>query len=197
MRPRRIVVASQNPDKVREVEAVLQSVVPGIEIVRGLIWPEIEETEETLEGNAILKAEAVMRHTGLAALADDTGLEVAALGGKPGVRTARFAGPEATYEDNVSHLLEMLSDEPVRDAAFRTVVALVDPKGKRVVAHGELGGRIVHVARGEGGFGYDSVFEVDGRTLAEISKPEKNAKSHRALALRSLIGQVWGAPPRF
>lgn len=193
MKPSRIVIASQNPDKVREVESVIAFVAPWVEIVRGLEWPEVEETEATLQGNALLKARAVVKATGIAALADDTGLEVRALGGAPGVRTARFAGPEATYRDNVSHLLKVLAGHDDRAATFRTAVALVDEMGSVVTVEGRLEGRIAETPRGDGGFGYDPVFEVDGRTLAEISEEEKNHMSHRARALRVLAEEVWGA----
>ena len=193
MKPSRIVVASQNPDKVREVESVIAFVAPWVEIVRGLEWPEVEETEATLQGNALLKARAVVKATGIAALADDTGLEVRALGGAPGVRTARFAGPEATYQDNVSRLLNVLAGHDDRAATFRTAVALVDEEGSVVTVEGRLEGRIAETPRGDGGFGYDPVFEVDGRTLAEISEEEKNHMSHRARALRVLAEEVWGA----
>jgi XTP/dITP diphosphohydrolase len=191
--PARIVVASQNPDKIREVDAVISSAVPGVEIVRGLQWPEVEETETTLEGNALLKARAVFASTGIASLADDTGLEVDALGGEPGVRTARFAGSDATYEDNVAHLLERMRGVTDRSATFRTVVVLVDDSGVTATAEGRLDGRINDVRRGTGGFGYDPVFEVEGRTLAEMGEDEKNLMSHRARALRALVEAVWGA----
>ena len=192
MKPSRIVIASQNPDKVREVESVIAFVAPWVEIVRGLEWSEVEETEATLQGNALLKARAVVKATGIAALADDTGLEVRALGGAPGVRTARFAGPEATYQDNVSHLLKVLAGHDDRAATFRTAVALVDEMGSVVTVEGRLEGRIAETPRGDGGFGYDPVFEIDGRTLAEISEEEKNHMSHRARALRVLAEEVWG-----
>lgn len=192
MKPSRIVVASQNQDKVREVESVIAFVAPWVEIVRGLEWPEVEETEATLQGNALLKARAVVKATGIAALADDTGLEVRALGGAPGVRTARFAGPEATYQDNVSRLLNVLAGHDDRAATFRTAVALVDEEGSVVTVEGRLEGHIAETPRGDGGFGYDPVFEVDGRTLAEISEEEKNHMSHRARALRVLAEEVWG-----
>ncbi len=192
MKPARIVVASQNPDKVREVESVIAVVAPWVEIVRGLEWPEVAETEMTLQGNALLKARAVVKATGIAALADDTGLEVRALGGGPGVRTARFAGPQATYQDNVSHLLHVLAAHDDRSATFRSVVALVDEQGSVVTGEGRLEGRIAEVPRGEGGFGYDPVFEVGSRTLAEIGEEEKNRMSHRANALVALAEKVWG-----
>lgn len=193
MRPRRIVVASHNPDKVREVEGVLAEVAPDIEIVMGLDWLDVPETEATLEGNAVLKARAVCAHTGIASLADDTGLEVEALDGAPGVHTARYAGANATYRDNVARLLETLDGVEDRAASFRTVVALVDESGVVVTAEGRLRGDITFEPRGSGGFGYDPVFSVDGRTLAEIGEAEKNRMSHRALALRSLVNKVWGS----
>ncbi len=191
MRPQRIVVASQNPDKIREVESVIAVIAPDVSVVRGLSWPEVEETEPTLEGNALLKAHAVYAATGLPSLADDTGLEVAALGGAPGVHTARFAGPRATYQDNVRHLLQALDGADDRRAVFRTVVALVEDR-EQITAEGRLEGRILDVERGGGGFGYDPVFEVGGRTLAEMTDDEKNRVSHRALALRALVDRVWG-----
>lgn len=183
------MVASKNPDKVQEVEAVLAALDDPFEVVRGLSWPDIEEPFETLEENALHKARTVASATGLPALADDTGLEVDALGGRPGVRSARFAGPGATYEDNVDHLLAELAGVEDRTACFRTVVALAHPGGETVVAEGTLPGRIAHARRGSFGFGYDPVFEVAGmgfRTLGEIPEAEKNRISHRALALSRL-----------
>ncbi len=184
--PSRLVVATKNPDKVREVEAVLRRLGVESEIVRDVVWPDVAETEETLEGNAILKARAAADATGIAALADDTGLEVAALGGRPGVRTARYAGPDATYEENVAELLSELADVADRRARFRTVVALVEPGGATRTAEGVLEGSIARRPRGSGGFGYDPVFVVDGRTLAEIPPEEKNRISHRARALEAM-----------
>ena len=192
MGPPRLVVASKNPDKIREVEEVIRLITPSVEIVRGLDWPDIDETEPTLEGNALLKARAVFAATGVAALADDTGLEVVALDGAPGVHTARFSGPDATYADNVDHLLEALDGVAERRATFRSVVALVDGHRDPFTAEGRLTGRISEKRRGSGGFGYDSVFDVDGRTMAEIGAAEKNRLSHRAQALRVLIERVWG-----
>lgn len=185
-RPERLVVASQNPDKIAEVEAVLEELALGIEIVDGVTWPEIEETEDTLEGNALLKARAVAGYTGLPALADDTGLEVAALGGRPGVHTARYAGPDATYADNVARLLAELEGIEDRSASFRTVVALVTPDGDEVTVEGVLDGTIATRPRGTGGFGYDPVFLVGESTLAEIPTATKNQMSHRARALHAL-----------
>ena len=181
---RPIVVASQNPDKIAEIEAVLADL--GVKISRGHIWPEVEETEETLVGNALLKARAVVAHTGLPAIADDTGLEVDALDGAPGVHTARYAGPAARYEDNVTKLLSELGNETNRAARFRTAVAMVTPDGEELTVEGVLEGTIARERRGDGGFGYDPVFEVGGATLAEIDIAAKHEISHRARALRAL-----------
>jgi XTP/dITP diphosphohydrolase len=186
----RLAVASKNRDKVREVEEVLASTGLAGEIVRGLDWPDIEESGETLEENALLKARAVAEATGLPALADDTGLEVDALGGKPGVRSSRFAGPEASYEENVALLLKTMDEVTDRSARFRTVVALVFPDGVEVTAEGVVEGRITGARRGGHGFGYDPVFEVDGRTLGEMTLEEKSSLSHRARAIRALAGQL-------
>jgi XTP/dITP diphosphohydrolase len=182
----RLVVASKNPDKIAEIEHILGPLGLADEIVRGLDWPDVEETGETLADNALLKARAVTRALGLPAVADDTGLEVDALDGRPGVRTARFAGPNARYADNVALLLEEMSGIEDRNATFRTVAALVWPDGGEMVANGFVKGVITTEPRGVDGFGYDPVFEVDGRTLAEMSLDEKSALSHRARALRGL-----------
>lgn len=190
MRIDRLVVASKNQDKVREMEAVLLGLGLVGEIVTDLRWPDVEETESTLEGNALLKARAVAAATGLPALADDTGLEVDALGGAPGVRSARYAGESASYADNVRALLDRLGGERHRSARFRTVMALVIPDGREIVAEGVLEGTIINEPRGDSGFGYDPVFDVDGRTLAEFGAKEKNAISHRGRALRALAQKL-------
>lgn len=182
----RLAVASKNPDKIKEMEEVLASIGLADEIVRGLDWPDVEETGETLEENALIKARAVVEATGLPAIADDTGLEVEALGGEPGVHTARFAGPHATYDENVARVLEVMEGVSDRMARFRTVVALVFPDGVEVVSEGSVEGVITRSRRGSDGFGYDPVFEVEGRTLAEMTAEEKNQLSHRARAIRGL-----------
>jgi len=184
--PHRLVLATKNLDKVREVRAVLAVVAPGVELAEGVGWPDVEESGATLEENARLKARAVAAATGLPALADDTGLEVAALDGAPGVRTARFAGPSAGYAANRAALLAALAGAADRRARFRTVVALVTPGGEEVLAEGVLEGRITTAERGDGGFGYDPIFEVEGQTLAEMSEDHKNRISHRARALAAL-----------
>lgn len=191
MRFERAVIASKNADKISEMETVLAELGLVGEIVRDLDWPDVEETEPTLEGNALLKARAVAAATGLAAVADDTGLEVDALGGAPGVWSARFAGPEATYADNVAKLLAELGDRPDRTARFRTVIGMVDPaSGSEWVAEGVVDGEITSEPRGVYGFGYDPVFLVGDRTLGEMTAAEKSQISHRALALQAMAKRL-------
>jgi len=197
--PRRIVLATANPDKARELMALLD----GFEVVlrpEGLA--DVEETADTLEGNARLKAAAVMAATGTLAVADDTGLEVEALAGRPGVYAARYAGPGATYADNVAKLLEELADVPPvgRAARFRTVAVALSPDGMEIVAEGWVQGTIAAAPSGDGGFGYDPVFVPDGddgRTFAEMTPVEKAAISHRGRALRALAAQLSGSPRAF
>ncbi len=184
------MVASKNPDKVAEIEEVLAGTGLADEIVRDVVWSDVEETGDTLEANARLKARAVVEATGLPVIADDTGLEVKALDGAPGVRTARFAGPEATYADNVAKMMQVMDGVEDRSARFRTVVALLFPDGVEILADGSVEGQISWSPRGERGFGYDPVFEVDGKTMAEMTLDEKNRLSHRARALRALIESV-------
>ncbi len=191
--PRRVVVASKNPDKIREVEAVLARMEHPWEIVRGLEWPDVDETEPTLEGNALLKAVAVSEATGLPALADDTGLEVDALDGAPGVHSARFAGPEASYEANVDRLLVDMDGVPDRRARFRTAIAFVVPGSDPLIVDGLIEGMITTGRRGDRGFGYDPVFAVGDRTYGEMTDDEKNEISHRARALRALAAALEGS----
>lgn len=191
----RLVLASKNRDKLLEMESVLEATGLVGEFVKGLDWPDVEETGETLEENALLKARAVAEAVGLPSVADDTGLEVAALGGRPGVHTARYAGPHASYDDNMALLLDQLEGMRDRRARFKTVVAIVMPDGSDSVAEGVLDGVIAAAPRGRGGFGYDPVFEVDGKTLSEMGVEEKNRLSHRARALRSLAGSLGAIEP--
>lgn len=182
----RLVVASKNPDKIAEIEEVLVATGAVCEIVRGLEWEDVPETEETLEGNAMLKARSVFEATQLPSVADDTGLEVVALEGAPGIYSARFAGEHATYDDNVDKLLTKLDGVQDRRARFRTAMVLARPNGTPLVAEGHLDGVIIYERRGTGGFGYDPVFEVDGATLAEMGPGRKNSISHRARAIWAL-----------
>jgi XTP/dITP diphosphohydrolase len=188
----KFVLATANPDKAREIEQVLRGAGAPVDLVpRPDAVPDVEETGITLEDNARLKAVALCEATGEPAIADDTGLEVAALGGAPGVYSARFAGPDATYADNVALLLDRLAAvEPGRRAArFATVAVARWPDGREVAAFGEVEGTIAEAPRGANGFGYDPVFvpeEGDGRTFAEMAAAEKHVLSHRGRAFRTL-----------
>jgi len=185
----KFVLATFNPDKRRELEAILAP--SGVTLVTladipGATAP--EETGATLEENAHIKARAALAATGMPAIAEDTGLEVEALNGAPGVETARYAGPEATYADNVAKLLAAMKNVPAdrRGARFRTVCVVAYPDGVELMADGTLEGRIAEKPRGTGGFGYGPVFEVPeagGRTLAELPDAERNRISHRGRAV--------------
>ncbi|MYB29208.1 MAG: RdgB/HAM1 family non-canonical purine NTP pyrophosphatase [Acidimicrobiaceae bacterium] len=185
-----LVCASANPDKVAEMADVLEGHAVLLPRPEGV--GEVVEDADTLEGNALLKARAVCDFAGAAALADDTGLEVDALGGAPGVWSARYAGPNASYADNLARLVSEMRDVPApqRTARFRTVAAVCWPDGASVVAEGLVEGAITTELRGTGGFGYDPVFaptEADGLTFSEMGAAAKNAMSHRARALRALL----------
>jgi XTP/dITP diphosphohydrolase len=183
----RLVCASANPKKVEELARLLPdwvTLVPRPDSVG-----EVEETAPTLQGNAAIKAVEVANAVTGWAIADDTGLEVAALGGEPGVRSARFAGEDANDTSNRALLLQRMSGVVDRSARFRTVVALVDSKGEMHFLVGECAGTIASTERGDSGFGYDSLFipnEGDGRTFAEMSAAEKDTISHRGRALAQL-----------
>ncbi|NKB81071.1 MAG: XTP/dITP diphosphatase [Nitrospirales bacterium] len=183
-----VVLATGNPHKRQELLALLGDVGYRIRTMDEFSsLPEIIEDGETCEANAIKKATILARHTGLLALADDTGLEVDALNGRPGVYAARYAGEQATYEDNCQKLLQELDGIPreKRTARFRTVMALVEPSLQIEVVEGILEGLIVETSRGTQGFGYDPVFWVPNLdcTLAELTVEQKNRISHRAQAL--------------
>jgi XTP/dITP diphosphohydrolase len=192
----RLVLASANPDKSKEIAAILKAAVPGLDLVaRPADLPDVEETGTTLIENARLKAAAVAAATGEAAVADDTGLAVDALGGAPGVWSARFAGEGATYADNVSKLLHELDgvDPEKRTARFETVALVRWPDGREVSATGAVDGVIATEPLGTRGFGYDPVFiptEGDGRTFAELTPLEKHAVSHRGRAFRALAAEL-------
>lgn len=155
--------------------------------------PEVDETGDTLEENARLKAVAFAHAFGLVAVADDTGLEVAALGGAPGVRSARYAGERATYRENVTKLLAEMRGVEHRAARFATVAVARWPDGREISVRGEVDGTITTEPRGTGGFGYDPVFEpveADGRTFAEMAPDEKHSLSHRGRAFRALAAAL-------
>jgi XTP/dITP diphosphohydrolase len=193
----RLVLASANPDKVKEIVAVLSAALPVDLLPRPETVPEVVEDADTLVGNARLKARALVAATDTAAVADDTGLEVDALGGAPGVYSARYAGESATYADNVAKLLHELAalddDGGARRASFKTVALVAFPDGSEVWAEGVLPGTIAAEGRGTNGFGYDPVFvpdDGDGRTFAEMRAEEKDAVSHRGRAFRALAVEL-------
>lgn len=185
----RLVCASANPDKVAEIQELLHGIVELLP--RPDSVGDIVEDADSLLGNARLKARAICNATGLPAVADDTGLEVDALGGAPGVYAARFAGEHATYADNRTKLLNELRGVVVasRTARFRTVALVAYPDGSERWAEGVCEGTIAEYERGERGFGYDAVFvprDGDGRTFAEMSVADKHSLGHRGRAFRAL-----------
>ena len=184
-----LVCASANSHKYSEMAQILSGVVNLIP--RPPEIPDVVEDANTLEGNARLKATAIQSSTGCPAVADDTGLEVDALGGAPGIFSARYAGEDATDEDNVSKLLKEMSEVTGegRSARFRTIALIAWEDGAETIAEGVVEGVIAATPSGIGGFGYDSVFIPTfggGKTFAEMDDKEKNALSHRGAAFRAL-----------
>lgn len=193
----RLVCASANPDKVAEIADILAATAVEL-LPRPPGLADVVEDADTLVGNARLKAVAVAAAAGLPAVADDTGLFVEALGGRPGVWTARYAGEGATYAANRAKMLgELAGMAPDRRAAtFRTVVVVAWPDGRELVVEGACVGRIAEAEAGNGGFGYDPLFvpdEGDGRTFAQMGTEAKHAMSHRGRALRALADALAGA----
>lgn len=190
---RRLVCASANPDKVREIEEILADCGVVLE-PRPSQLPDVIEDADSLEGNARLKAAAIADATGAAALADDTGLEIDALGGAPGVWSARYAGEPSDSIANIAKVLEDLEavgaeTEQQRKARFRTVVLIRWADGSESIATGTVEGHIALAPKGSEGFGYDPIFVPDegsGRSFAEMTSTEKHAISHRGRALRAL-----------
>ena len=187
---KKIVIATHNTDKKKEINALLKNLsvnVLGMEHFPNI--ESIEETGSTLLENSLIKSRTVNQITGLATIADDTGLEVDALDGEPGVYSARYAGSNSTYEENVEKLLFELKDVPeaLRTARFRTVISYVDLE-KEFVDEGVIEGMITLKPSGNKGFGYDPVFKPLGfeKTFSEISQDKKNIISHRALALKKI-----------
>jgi XTP/dITP diphosphohydrolase len=198
----KLVLASANVDKAAEITAILSS-VPGLAILpRPSSVPDVDETGDTLLDNARLKARALCDATGMPAVSDDTGLEVEALGGAPGVYSARYSGPHASYEDNVAKLLDELAkvgaDSPDRRrATFRCVALVAYPDGAEVWEEGRVDGAISDQALGEAGFGYDPIFApdgFDGRTFAQMTSEEKHTISHRGRAFRALADRLSASP---
>lgn len=193
-RPSRLVLATNNPKKLAELRRVVAAEGLGIEVL-GLAdlpaYPEPAETERTFEGNAFLKAEAALAHTGVAAVADDSGIEVDELNGMPGVRSARWAGPACDDAANNALLLAQLDGVPAerRTARFTCALAYVAPDGQRQLFTGTMPGRVAERETGSGGFGYDPLFLPDGSdvTTAELSPEDKDAISHRGQAVRAFV----------
>ncbi|HHU05201.1 MAG TPA: XTP/dITP diphosphatase [Clostridiales bacterium] len=186
----KFVLASNNIKKLKEMREILSEL--GLEVISQAeagVNIEVEETGSTFEENAVLKATAVMEATGLPAVADDSGLMVDALGGEPGIYSARYGGEECkTDAERIEFLLRNMEDTDNRSASFVSMIACVFPDGRRIVTKGECTGLILKEPRGSGGFGYDPVFYLPefGVTMAEMSAEEKNKISHRAKALNNL-----------
>lgn len=196
-----LLLATTNPGKKEEMASLLAG--KGVDLKSLADFPdlgEVEEDGETFMKNAEIKALAYARATGLWTLADDSGLEVEALGGAPGVHSARFAGPGKDDRANMAKLLLLLEGESNRRARFQTAMVLADPQGVKARTTGMLQGQLLGEAKGEGGFGYDPIFQPQGetRTLAQMAAHEKNAISHRFLALQDmekvLLDLVWEEP---
>jgi XTP/dITP diphosphohydrolase len=190
----RLLLATRNAGKLAELRRLLESAVPGVEVV-GLAdvgeYPEAPETGATFAENALLKAREAVRHTGLPAVADDSGLAVDALNGMPGVLSARWSGRHGDDDANTALLLGQLGDVPDerRGAAFVCAAALVTPEGAEHVLEREWRGTVVRAKRGSNGFGYDPVFVPAGLTVtsAELQPSEKDARSHRGQAFEALV----------
>ena len=189
-----LVLATRNAKKLAELDRLLAGAGLDVEILGSDAFselPEIEETGSTFAENSLIKARAVSTHTGLIAIADDSGLCVDALDGQPGIYSARWAGQGATDESNLDLVLEQIRDvEPAhRTAHFACAAALVLPSGEEYVVHGQVNGVLLTQRRGEGGFGYDPIFLPDGFdiTTAEMTSEQKDAISHRGQAMRALV----------
>ncbi|HWL02433.1 MAG TPA: RdgB/HAM1 family non-canonical purine NTP pyrophosphatase [Microbacteriaceae bacterium] len=187
---RRLVLATHNAHKLEELAAILGPALAGFELVP-TDGPDPIEDGMTFAENALIKARAAVAHTGLPALADDSGIAVDALGGAPGIHSKRYAGTGAD-QDNIDLLLRELEGATDRTARFVCAAAFVDPDGTEIVEVAEFPGEVLRAPVGDGGFGYDPVFRPEGseRSLAEFSEEEKNAVSHRSLAFRALMPAV-------
>ncbi|MGH2738873.1 MAG: RdgB/HAM1 family non-canonical purine NTP pyrophosphatase [Actinomycetota bacterium] len=192
--PPRLVIASRNLGKVREILAICSDWPVDWLTFDDLSWPEIDETGADYQRNALLKAEGAARSTGEPALADDSGIEVDALGGAPGPRSARFAGRNADDEGNLRALLNAIAGvpRPGRTARYRAVAAVAWPDGRSVTTEGVCEGVLRSSPHGTGGFGYDPIFEPAGwdRTMGELPPDEKHRISHRGQALRALRARL-------
>lgn len=185
----KLVFASSNKNKIKEIQQLLPETIQILSLEDIGCTEDIPETADTIEGNAILKADYVTRNYSLPCFADDSGLEVKALNGAPGVHSARYAGEQKNDEDNIDKLLNELQKHSNRRAQFKTVIAL-NLNGEQHLFTGIINGQIIPEKRGTNGFGYDPVFvaENSDRTFAELSSEEKNNVSHRAKAVKELVG---------
>lgn len=182
------VVASNNQHKIEEMNSLLGSSFLLKSLADISCFEELPETQGTLEGNSLQKAKYVFDHYGVSCFADDTGLEVEALNGEPGVDSAHYAGAQRSADDNIELLLQKLNDQHNRKARFRTIITLVESTGIKAF-EGEVKGEIIAERRGQKGFGYDPVFLPEGysQTFAEMTLEEKNKISHRATAITKLV----------
>lgn len=189
----KVVLASHNAHKLQELQRIIGAQLPGIELV-SYDGPEPVENGTSFEANALIKARAAAAHTGLPAIADDSGISVDILGGSPGIFSARWAGPAKSDADNLNLLIWQLSDvdDEHRAASFVCAAALALPNGDEVVRVGTWRGSILREARGDGGFGYDPIFLPEGETRAsaELGQAEKDALSHRARAFLALAPEI-------
>lgn len=193
---KKLVFASNNAHKLAEIRSILAGHIEVVSLADLDCHEDIAETADSLEGNALIKARYIWERYGMYCFADDTGLEVEALDGAPGVYSARFAGEKASFEDNIALLLERLQGVPApRRAAFRTVIALIDSYGTHLF-EGSVAGEITLERSGEHGFGYDPVFRPEGRTetFAELTEEEKNSMSHRGRAIQKLAAYLCALP---
>lgn len=184
----KLVFASNNKNKIQEIQALVPNTIQIVSLEEIGCFEDIPETADTIEGNAILKANYVTEKYGYDCFADDTGLEVGALNGAPGVYSARYAGEQKNANDNMDKLLFELNDKTNRKANFKTVIVL-NLKGKQNLFTGIINGKIIEEKIGTNGFGYDPIFVADGyeKTFAELSMEEKSTISHRGIAVKLLI----------
>ena len=184
----KLVFASNNKNKIQEIQALVPNIIQIVSLEEIGCIEDIPETADTIEGNAILKANYVTSNYGYDCFADDTGLEVDVLNGAPGVYSARYAGEQKDANDNMDKLLSELKDKSNRKANFKTVIAL-NLNGKQNLFTGIINGKIIEEKIGTNGFGYDPIFVADGfdKTFAELSMEEKSTISHRGIAVKELI----------
>jgi len=187
----RICLASNNPHKIKEINSLIPSGISILSLEDIGCSEDLEETQETIEGNSLQKAQYVYDNFNIACIADDTGLEVEALNGAPGVYSARYAGPERNSQNNTKLLLENLMDQENRSARFKTVITFIQNE-KVIQFEGIVNGSIISAPRGDQGFGYDPVFLPKGyeQTFGEMEEIEKNTISHRGIATQKLIHHI-------